>query len=70
MTEHAWLTHIRVDLPATVERWAAVRARFPDHAEAYMNGARALGELWRYEEAEVLIAEGMAAPPNMAELFV
>jgi tetratricopeptide (TPR) repeat protein len=68
LTEHAWLAQIGRDWPATVERWAAVRARFPDHAEAYVLEARALAELRRNDEAEPLLAEGVAHLPNVAEI--
>jgi tetratricopeptide (TPR) repeat protein len=68
LTEYAWLAYISYEWPEAAERWAAVRARFPDHAEAYALGARALGELRRYEEAEPLLAEAMALLPNAADI--
>ena len=70
LTEHAWLAHVRHDWPAAVERWAAVRARFPDHEEAYVQGARALAEQWRHDDADALLVEGMAFLPNAAEIAV
>jgi tetratricopeptide (TPR) repeat protein len=70
LTEHAWLAHIGHNWPASVERWAAVRARFPDHAEAYVQAARALAELGRPDEADSLLAEGMARLPQSAEIAV
>jgi len=69
LTEHAWLAQISRDWPAAVERWAAVRARFPDHAEAYVLAAQALAELGRHDEAEALLAEGRARLPDAAELL-
>lgn len=68
LTEHAWLAQIRRDWPAAVDRWALVRTRFPDHAEVYVRAADALAELWRHNEAELLLAEGMAALPDAAEI--
>lgn len=70
LTEYAWLAHVRYEWLPSVERWAAVRARFPDHAEAYVLGARALAELRRYDEAESLIAQAMVLLPNAAEVAV
>jgi tetratricopeptide (TPR) repeat protein len=70
LTEHAWLAHIRRDWAASVDRWAAVRAHFPDHAEAYVQAALALAELERDDEAEPLLAEGMAHRPDAVEIAV
>jgi tetratricopeptide (TPR) repeat protein len=64
VAEHAWLATIRRDWPEAVRRWEAVRTRFPDRADGYLRGALALGEVWRYAEAEALLAEGMARFPD------
>ena len=58
LTEHAWLAQIRRDWPAAVERWAAVRARYADHAEAYVQAAQALKHMGQDDEAEHLLAQG------------
>ena len=70
LTEHAWLAFIRGDWPAAAERWAAVHARFPDHAEAYVKEAQALVQLGRDDDAEPLLAEAMAQLPDAAEIAV
>jgi tetratricopeptide (TPR) repeat protein len=70
LTEHAWLAHIGRDWSVAEERWAAVRARFPNHAEAYVNAARALSELGRHDDVESLLADGMALLPDAAEIAV
>jgi tetratricopeptide (TPR) repeat protein len=70
LTEYAWLAQIGRDWPASVDRWAVVRMRFPDHAEAYVQAARALAELGRQGDAETLLAEGIAQRPGAAEIAV
>lgn len=64
LTEHAWLAHILCDWPAAVERWAAVRARYPDDPDAYVQAAQALKQNGQHEEAERLLAEGAALLPK------
>jgi tetratricopeptide (TPR) repeat protein len=68
LTEHAWLAQISRDWPAAVERWAVVRARFSDHAEAYSLAARALLELGRDDEADAVLTAGVARLPSLAEI--
>ena len=68
LTEHAWLAQLGRDWPAAVERWAVVRARFPDHGEAYSLAARALLELGRDDEADAVLTAGVARLPSLAEI--
>ncbi len=68
LTEYAWRAQVARDWPEAIARWATVRARFPDHAEAYVQPARALAEQWRYQDAEILLAEGMVRLPHAAEI--
>jgi Flp pilus assembly protein TadD len=66
LTEHAWLAQVTGDWASAVERWAAVRARYPDNADAYVQAAQALRKLGRDEEAEALAAERARRVPERA----
>jgi predicted Zn-dependent protease len=55
--EHASLAHTRKDWAAASERWAVVRAGWPDRPDGYVRGAEALAALGRPEEAAQLGAE-------------
>jgi tetratricopeptide (TPR) repeat protein len=68
VTEYAWLAQVCQDWPAAIERWAAVRAAFPNHAEGYTQAARALTAQARHEEAALVLAEGIARLPDDADV--
>lgn len=68
VTEYAWLAQLRQDWPTAIERWAAVRAAFPNHAEGYTQAARALIAQSRHEEAAQVLAEGIARLPDDPEV--
>ena len=51
-TELARLAQARRDWPAAIQRWEAVRQRFPDLREGYFGGAQCLREADRPDEAE------------------
>ena len=64
--QHAWCAVERHDHAASAERWASIRARFPDEAEAYSIGGLSLLRLDRLDAAERVLAEGLARFPNNA----
>lgn len=66
--DRAWLATSRRDSPLAAERWTAVREKFPDTREAYLRGAQALTALWQYDEADVVLSDGMSRFPDDAEL--
>jgi tetratricopeptide (TPR) repeat protein len=68
ITEYAWLAQLRQDWPAAIERRAAVRAAFPNHAEGYTQAARVLIAQSRHEEAAQVLAEGIARLPDDPEV--
>ena len=50
----AWLAHERRDFDAAVERWAKMRAAFPDSPAGYHGGAVSLRDAGRVDDAEAL----------------
>ncbi|HVH80356.1 MAG TPA: tetratricopeptide repeat protein, partial [Stellaceae bacterium] len=68
LIDYAWLATARRDWPEAVQRWAIVRAGFPNAREAYLRGAQALATMWQYDEADALLAEGIARFPDDSEL--
>ena len=62
--EYAWIAHNRHDWPEANLRWAAVRAGFPHHQNGYTNGAQALREAKRFDEADALLSEAAARFPD------
>lgn len=55
------------DLPAAIDRWAAIRAMRPDMLEAWVQAARAMQESWRHEEADALLCDAMLRFPDAPE---
>lgn len=49
----------RKDWLLALDRWAVLRARVPREASSYVYGARALSELGRHEDADLLLQEGV-----------
>ena len=64
LVEYAWLASAQRDWLEAARRWALVRERFPDAGETYLRGAQAYSALWRYDEAEALLAEALNRFPQ------
>lgn len=56
-SSHAGIAARRGDWPEALRRWQTVKARFPDHAIAYVGLAQALQELERLDAADRVAAE-------------
>jgi tetratricopeptide (TPR) repeat protein len=54
-TAYAASAHARADWPAAVDRWAGMQDAFPDYPFAFLQGAQALREAGRLDEAETLL---------------
>ena len=61
---HAWSAIERHDHAEATLRWAAIRNRFPGQAEGYSIGCFALLRLGRADEAEAIVAQGIARFPD------
>ena len=68
--EHAWMANHRRHWDAAVQRWEAVRRRFPDETAGYWCAAQALRHLHRFEDAEAVVLEAMQRLPGSAEPYV
>ena len=68
LIEHAWLAWAQRNWPEAAARWERVRQRFPDVLEGYVRSAGALCEMWRYDEAEEVLVEGMRRFPDDCRL--
>lgn len=62
--QHAWCAVERHNHAASAERWAGIRARFPDEAEAYSIGGLSLLRLDRLDEAERVLTAGLGRFPD------
>ena len=67
LVDLAWLSHIRRDWPEAVRRWAEVRSLLPGDATGYLQAARALCALWRYDEAEQLLISASSISAHAAD---
>jgi tetratricopeptide (TPR) repeat protein len=56
----------REDLPETIRQAEALRARFPQGAEGYQIGSKALRDSKRFGEVEALLREAMPRFPDQA----
>jgi tetratricopeptide (TPR) repeat protein len=65
--ESAWLANSQRDWPTALQRWERVRDRFPERPEFHVRVCETLTELWRFDEAEAKLAEGMARFPNYGD---
>ncbi len=54
----------RRDWPEAIRRWQQVRTRFPDRLVGFTNGAQALRQAERFDEAEALLLRAAEAFPN------
>ena len=61
----AWLAHHAGDWPAADQRWADLRAKFPDSSPGYHAGAAVLRFLGRYDEADALYAVALPKWPDL-----
>ena len=68
--EHAWVAHIRADWPQAAERWARIRAQFPDQPTAFVQGIAALRESGQSEEAEELATLARQRFPDSLETWL
>jgi tetratricopeptide (TPR) repeat protein len=68
--ERAWLASARRDWLEAAKRWADVRARFPEFAEAYLRGAMALSESWDFGAAETLLRDALLHFPDDSDIAV
>ena len=68
--EHGMIAQSRGDWPEALRRWQGVRNRFPDLPRPYINGAMALRESRRYDEADALLEEARARFPNDLETAI
>lgn len=69
LVDRAWVAHMRQDWEESVRRWAEVRAADPKNlASHWLPGAALMNGLGRFEEAEALLAQGVALFPDHVEL--
>lgn len=68
--QHAWLANRRGGWAAAVERWQALRQRFPDQVEGYCGAVQALRQLRRFDEAAAIVGEAMQRLPDRPELLI
>ena len=62
--EHSKIAEFTGDWPEALTRWVNFRARFPDHWAGYTGLARALLQLKRQEDADVLLREASQRFPD------
>lgn len=67
--DYAQAAHQRADWAAARDRWAALRAAFPDAPEGYAQGAAALRGLADFAQAEALLAQALQRWPDAANLL-
>ena len=63
-TEYAWSAFHRHEFDDAVQRFAALRERFPDTLAGYTGGAMALRNLFRLGEAEAILVEAQRRFPD------
>lgn len=68
--EHAWSAFHRHELEPAVQRFAALRARFPETLTGYTGGATALRNLFRLAEAEALLDEAQRRFPGEPRILL
>jgi Flp pilus assembly protein TadD len=68
--QYAGLANRRGGWEEAVERWDAVRQRFPDEIIGYWAAAQALRQLRRFGEAEALLLQAMERLPDHPEPLV
>ena len=61
---HAIVAKYRGDLELAAERWAYVRAHFPETLRGYIDGGDCLKWLGRTDEADALLAKAVARAPE------
>jgi tetratricopeptide (TPR) repeat protein len=64
LTEFAWLAVLRRDFEEAINRWDAVRLRFPNLVSAYVDALHPLRELNRWADAELLLLEATLRFPD------
>ena len=66
--DFATLAEQREDWAEADKRWRMVRQRFPNHLEAYFRPAARATQDRRFDDAEIILAEGMLAFPDNADM--
>jgi len=66
--QRAEVAMLRRQWPEAAERWALVREMLPGHLLGYSQGATALREIGRLDEAEALLAEAARRFPDRPEM--
>jgi tetratricopeptide (TPR) repeat protein len=67
--EFGWLAHQQGNWVEAAERWALLRAFFPDSFGGYFGGGTALRSLRRFEQADAVYLEGLSRWPNASNLL-
>lgn len=67
IADYAWIAHARRDWPEATIRWAELRRRFPRQSIGFTNGAVALRETGRIEEAEQLLTLEVQTFPDLLQ---
>lgn len=67
-SEAAWLARMRGEAEVALERWAAMRRRFPDVPGGYGGALHTLIDLRRYDEAGLLAEQAVQAFPGDLEI--
>ena len=69
LVQRAWVASMQERWDAAAQRWALVRAAAPERIEGYLYGARALWRAGQAEDAEAMIAEGLARFPDHVDMI-
>jgi tetratricopeptide (TPR) repeat protein len=67
--EFSWLAHQQGNWVEAAERWALLRAFFPESFGGYFGGGTALRALRRFDDADVVYREGLSRWPNALNLL-
>ena len=68
--DRAWVSHARRDWTEAASRWRFVREQYPDHAIGYLGLTTTLRGSEKFNEAELLVNEGLTRFPDDAGLLV
>jgi len=66
---HGWMAMRRADWAEAARRWERVRGLFPEQPVAYYEGGLALREAGFLEEAEAVLASGIARFPDNVAMY-
>jgi tetratricopeptide (TPR) repeat protein len=68
--DRAWVSYARRNWAEAASRWRFVREEFPDHAIGYLGLTATLRGSERFDDAELLVNEGLTRFPDDAGLLV